>query len=100
MIAVTIYLFRGAYTIDAVDVVIAAIAKALRMQVNIVQNVNGKVAVIFHVPHISGSSRGKATLLNMHKPSHKNIDDHYNAIVKMLEDIIQQYENEAWGLIK
>ena len=40
-----IFIFSGAYTLDVVDVIIAAITDALRMQVNILQTVNGKVAV-------------------------------------------------------
>ena len=41
------------------------IADALSMQVNRVQNVNGKGAVIPHVPVKGGSSRGPVTLLYM-----------------------------------
>ena len=47
----------GTYRQDAVDVAIAAIADAVRMQVIILPNGNGKVAVIPHVPVTSGSSR-------------------------------------------
>ena len=47
------YLFSGAYIPDAVDVVITATGDALRTKVSIVQNVNGKVVVISHVPAIT-----------------------------------------------
>ena len=49
MIHVTEYLFSGVYTVDTVDVVIAAITDTLRAQLIIGQNVNRKVAVIPHV---------------------------------------------------
>ena len=96
MINVTKYFFSRAYKLDALDVVIAATTGALIMQVNIVQNVNGKVTVINHVPVISGSFRGTVYLHYM--PSHNNQDDHYVAMVDMIvDDIIQKYEDDTQG---
>ena len=67
----------------------AVTADALGIQVNIVQNANGKVAIIPHVPVISSSSRETATLLYMYKPNYNKLDHHYDAVVDMTpEDII------------
>ena len=86
------YIFSEVYTLDAVDVVAAATPDALRMHVNIVQNVSRKVAVIPHIPITSGSSRGIVTLLYMHKPSSNNLGNSYDVVIDMTpEDIIQQY---------
>ena len=63
MIDVTEYLFIGAGTLEAPDVVTAGTDDALRIQVNIVQNVYCKVAVIHHVPVISGMSIEKPVTL-------------------------------------
>ena len=65
IIDVTEYLFNGAYTLDAVDVVTPATTHAIMLLVNIAQYVNGKAAVIPHIPVISGSYRGSVTLLHM-----------------------------------
>ena len=60
------------------------------MQVDIVQNVNEKVAGILHVTVIGGISRRRVIQLYMHKPSHNNLDNDYDFIGDLtLEDIIQ-----------
>ena len=97
-INVTEYIFSRMYKSDAVDVVIAATADAIRMQINIIHNVKEKVAVIPYCPAINGHSRTTVTLLYMQKPCHNSLDDHYDTIVDITpEDIFQQYEDVAEG---
>ena len=67
MINANEYLFYEAYILDCVDAVTAAPIDVLKMQVNIVHNVNGKVTVIPHIPTKLGHSRGPFTLLYIHK---------------------------------
>ena len=74
------FLFKKGYMVDATDVVIAASADALNINLYIYQEIRGKAVIVQQRCGKEQTEEG-VFLKFSHKPSATGIEDHYDAIV-------------------